>query len=579
MNKTRMRRLLVISTAALLGVLVARGIVDAVAQAAPTVTIETEDGQVYRINLDEAQALSQSKAAPAEVGEGPQFDAPYYILKEKNEAKWVAEDKQIDVKLGALYQRFGKRPNIIYVLADDVGWGEPGCYLGGKLRGTPTPTLDKMAAEGMKFLSHYAEPSCTPTRIAINTGRHPVRTGLNAVLWPGQTEGLSPDELTSAEILSAAGYHTAMWGKWHVGELAEHAPENQGFDFAYYSLYNGAAWGWPDQPGLYEGAAVPGRALWYDYPGNEKYEEMYGIEIRGVFEGRKGQGRKEVGEISSAGMDAFEEACAHQIVNFIEEKANSDKPFFIYWPTFNQQVAGSPIEYRHQPGIDTVNNQAAQMAAHNDHLARILVTLENQGIAENTLVVWVSDNGPMYAFWPNSGYSWLRGGKGDVYEGGVRTPGIAYWPGMIKPGQDPIDMIHVVDLFTTAARLGGALDRIPGDRVTDGVDQTALLLLGEGHSRRDYMIHYSGTNVGAVRLGDIKGVISGPGHGGLPGVEVFNIRRDPRETQGTLFNYLHMVTPMQNLLKSHLAMMERFPNRVLPPHQDVLEKAELLTHD
>ena len=133
-----------------------------------------------------------------------QFDAPYYDLQEKNKNKWAAEDKQINAKLAALEKKFGKKPNIIYILADDVGLGDIGWQGGGKHRGTPTPQLDKMALEGMRFWTAYAEPSCTPSR-AINTGRHPVRTGLLSVLWPGQTDGLSGKDVTVAEVLSEAG--------------------------------------------------------------------------------------------------------------------------------------------------------------------------------------------------------------------------------------------------------------------------------------------------------------------------------------------------------------------------------------
>ena len=196
-----------------------------------------------------------------------QPDAPFLVFQQKNQAKWVEDDKNVEQKLAALRQRFGKRPNIIYVLADDVGWGELGAYLGGKVRGTPSPTLDQMAKEGMKFLSFYAEPSCTPSRVAINTGRHPVRTGLNTVIWPGQTAGLSPEEVTIAEILSEAGYSTAMWGKWHLGELPEHAPENQGYDYAHYGLYNGAVYFWADVKDHYKKRdIVSGSHPFYDFP-------------------------------------------------------------------------------------------------------------------------------------------------------------------------------------------------------------------------------------------------------------------------------------------------------------------------
>ena len=122
---------------------------------------------------------------------GPQFDAPFLAKQQRMQAEWAEEDRGLDARLAALRERFGKRPNIIYILTDDIGWGELGWQGGGKHRGTPTPNLDRMAREGMRFWSAYAEPSCTPTRIAINTGRHPVRTGLLSVLWPGQLEGLS----------------------------------------------------------------------------------------------------------------------------------------------------------------------------------------------------------------------------------------------------------------------------------------------------------------------------------------------------------------------------------------------------
>ncbi len=157
-------------------------------------------------------------------------DGPHLVHAERNAAAWASEDAEIDAKLAELEARFGKKPNIIYILTDDVGWGELGWQGGGKHRGTPTDELDEMAFEGMRFWSSYAEPSCTPTRIAINTGRHPVRTGLLTVLWPGQVDGLSPEEVTTAEVLSEVGYSTAMWGKWHLGDLPEHAPENQGYD-------------------------------------------------------------------------------------------------------------------------------------------------------------------------------------------------------------------------------------------------------------------------------------------------------------------------------------------------------------
>jgi len=426
----------------------------------------------------------------------------------------------------------------------------------------------------MQFLSFYAEPSCTPTRLAINTGRHPFRTGCTTVLWPGGPEhlGLHPEEVTVAEILSDAGYHTAMWGKWHIGDSEEMAPEAQGFDYAHYGLFNGAVWFWLDVKKMYkDGDIVPGAHPFHDFPGVDEYKERYGIDIasKGYLRGVKGKGRTVTKKLtSSKDMEVFEETSIKEICDFIKDKSKTDKPFFIYWATYYHQDAASPKKYRNQEGVDYVNNQAAQTAQHDAHIKQLCATLQDAGIEENTLVVWVSDNGPMQYFWPNGGYTWLRGHKGDVLEGGVRTPGIAYWPGMIEPRQKPIDIIHVTDLFTTAARIAGVMDKVPSDRITDGVDQTALLLFGEGHSRRDYMFHYSGPKLGAIRWGNLKMHV-GEEKGGIPQNIMYNIMRDPREEHGkeSTGSMLAHIIPFSRFIKGHMMMKQKFPDRVLKPKQ------------
>jgi arylsulfatase A-like enzyme len=491
-----------------------------------------------------------------------QTDASYDKAKQENGDAWKSEDKAIDKKLARLESRFGKKPNIIYILGDDIGWGELGSYLGGKLRGTPTPNLDNMAAEGMKFLSHYAEPSCTPTRLALLTGRHPVRTGVDIVLWPGQTQGLAPEEFTVAELLSDAGYHTAMFGKWHVGDLEQHAPENQGFDYAYYGLYNGAIYSWVNQDDFYKNQTLDGVGHFYDFPGTfEDYRKKYGINILGTLEGRKGKGRKEVAPMSSESMVEMESNSIKKIKKYIKDNAKSENPFFVYWASYAQQMAASPREYRFNEGLDYRNNQSAQLAQHDDYVQQLLDTLKQEGIEENTLVVWVSDNGPMYAFWPNSGYSWLRGEKGEVYEGGVRTPGFARWPGMIEAGQDPLDIISVTDLFVIAARVAGVENKIPADRVVDGIDQLPLLLNGEGNGRRNYVFHYSGKKLAAVRLDDHKLHIKDGSRGGLPNMEVYNIARDPAEKFGAMYSQLWAIVPFQRTIGAHMQLIKKYPHR------------------
>ncbi|MEX2962802.1 sulfatase-like hydrolase/transferase [Microbulbifer sp. TYP-18] len=492
-----------------------------------------------------------------------QFDAPFYALQKRHQDQWQQEDKQIERKLAALEKRFKKKPNIIFILTDDIGWGELGWQGGGKHRGTPTPTLDRMASEGMRFWAAYAEPSCTPTRIAINTGRHPVRTGLLSVLWPGQPEGLSPKEVTIAELLSDAGYHTAMWGKWHLGDAPEHAPENQGFEQSYYGLFNGAPDAWQDSQAMYE-TPMPVNAAFHDFPGYEEYAERTGIDLSVAgYIGAKGKPRKPIpgpaGKLGFGRQEAFENESNRQMLDYIRDKAGSDRPFFIYWASYALQITGARA-HQQDAGVDKVNAQASMMVLHNKHVDNLLKTLEAEGIDENTLVVWWSDNGPMYAYYPTSGYTLLRGAKGDTLEGGVRVPAMAWWPGMIEPNQDPVDIIHVTDLFTTAAYLAGVKEKIPGDRVTDGIDQTALLLLGEGHGRRNYMMHYSGPKLAAVRYEDFKVHLTQP-KGGLPGMEFYNVKRDPGERYGKLYPGLFAVAPIQKFIGSHEALIEKFPNR------------------
>jgi arylsulfatase len=492
-----------------------------------------------------------------------QQDAPFLRYAEKNRDRFKEEDALINARLQALRERFGKRPNIIHILADDVGWGELGWQGGGKHRGTPTPTLDRLAREGMRFWSAYAEPSCTPSRIAINTGRHPVRTGLLSVLWPGQPEGLSSDEVTIAELLSEGGYHTAMWGKWHLGDHEEHCPTNQGYDYAFYGLFNGAPDAWQESKELYD-TPNPFKAPFMDFPGSDEYEEMTGIDLDVAgYVAEKGKGRKPIagpaGKLTIRRQQHFENKSNEQMIRWIKEKNETDAPFFIYWATYALQITGAE-SHQDAPHVDRRNAQASMMALHNEHLARLVEALEDEGIAENTLIVWFSDNGPMYAFYPTSGYSLLRGGKGDVLEGGVRVPAQAYWPGMIAPDQDPVDVIHITDLFTTAARIGGVTDAVPNDRVIDGIDQTALLLLGEGHGRRNYMMHYSGAHLGAFRYDDFKIHVK-PAHGGLPGMDFYNVRRDPGEKYGALYQGLFAVTPIQRFLQGHMGMIQRFPHR------------------
>ena len=496
-------------------------------------------------------------------------DAPFTKILEKHGAQWAQEDKEIDAKLAALEKRFRKKPNIIMVLTDDIGWGTLGAYGGGKVVGAPTPNLDKMARDGMKFLSAYSEPSCTPTRLALLTGRQPHRTGVNVVLWPGQKQGLVAEEVTIAELLKAGGYDTAMWGKWHVGDVYdEHLPHNQGFDYAQYSPYNGAIWAWQDSAEwIKKYAGTAGKQPFFmDVP--ENYFERFGYEPHYVYEARAGEKPTKVMPANCKNYQDIDDKRTDAIIKYVKDHAKSEKPFFIYFPSdATNAVCANPEKYRFAEHVDSANNMAVTLVQHDANMGRLLKSLEDLGIAENTLVIWYSDNGPMHGFFPNAGYSHFRGGKGDVTEGGVRVPALAWWPGVIEPGQEPIDLLHVSDVYTTLARIGGVKDKIPTDRVIDGIDQTAFLLKGEDHSRREYIFHYSGSEIGAVRFGKLKMHFKGF-QGGLAKFDMYNILRDPREEVGDkvgIYPYLHAPVPFGQLVQMHLEQIKKFPDRVLDP--------------
>jgi len=483
-----------------------------------------------------------------------QKDAPQLVLEERYGEIWEKDDRNIDEKLARQRDDFGP-PNIIFILSDDVGWGELGSYGGGKLRGVPTPNLDDLAADGMRFLQHYSEPLCTPSRVALMTGRHPIRTGLtDIVLWPGSRAGLAADEVTLAEVLSDAGYQTAMFGKWHLGENAENLPTEQGFDYAYYTLYNGAPWPWMDLAQHFDAAneEISEAPFYMDVPAD--YEERYGIELLGIQEARKGEEPREVAKLSLKRYNRHDNELTDGILDYIDQQSGDEKPFFVYFATNAQQIFACPPDERHEKYVDSGNCQAAQLVQHDKNVKRIREKLENLSIADNTLVIWASDNGPGYRHFPSVGFSYLRGSKGTVFEGGVRTPAIAWWPGMIAPGSDPMDLVHLTDWYTTISRIAGASRHIPDDRVLDGVDQTSLLFNGEGHSRRDYVFHYFGENIQAIRFGNIKRHMNGG---------TYNIIRDPAErlTGKETRYYSWTLQPVTDMIRAHKDVMKKYPNR------------------
>ncbi len=497
-------------------------------------------------------------AAVPSISNAIQPDAEYLVREKQFGEQWAAEDAQVQQKLAALEEKFGKKPNIVFILADDIGYTELGSYGGGKVRGFSTPNLDRMADEGMRFLSFYSEPSCTPTRAALMTGRHPVRMGLLGVLFPGSSGmGLVDEEVTVAELLSDAGYRTGMFGKWHLGDDSGMTPIEQGFDEAVWSEGNPPWWGFHRGVKRTDNAGYVnmGAFAWAPGPGGFPYD------TGGLMRGKKGEEPEMVAPFSLELYNTMDTDVADDVIGFIERNAAGEQPFFVYYAGKGNHFWGAHPDFMNQPAG---TNNSAQMAEHDHNVGRVLGRLKELGIAENTLVVWMSDNGPMYSMHPHGGYSLLRGEKGDTFEGGVRVPGLVWWPGAVDGGQEPVDIVQVSDMFTTAANIAGVKDKIPDDRITDGVDQSALILFGEGKSRRDYVFHYNKDKLEAVRKDQLKFRTKPE----KTHHNCYNLQHDPAERYPDLSHYCLWAAPgFGKMIQDHMALIEQFPHRVQNGYQ------------
>jgi len=469
--------------------------------------------------------------------------------------QWKADEEQVRKKLAALEAKFGQKPNIVYIMADDVGYTELGSYGGGKLRGAPTPNLDKLAQQGLRLLNFYSEVECSPSRGAFMTGRHPIRNGVYNITLPGQVGfGLHADEVTIAEILSDAGYYTGHFGKWHLGGEEEHFPTSQGFDESEWSEGN-PPW-WVNNKNAKPSDDIGGftnRAL-MNSPGPDNFP----YETGGVMRGTKGNEPELVYEYSMEKYNTYDSEVANNVIDFIKRRATTKQPFFVnFWGKANHFWGAHP-DFRDTPAQ---TNTSSQMVEHDYNTGRIIKTIKELGIAENTLVIWSSDNGPMYTAHPHGGYSLLPGGKGETKEGGIHVPAIAWWPGMIEAGQDPLDIVQITDLFTTIASVADAKNGIPTDRVIDGIDQTGLLLLGEGKGRRDYVFNYNRANLESVRKDQIKLNLK-PTNPKFKFFEVYNLYHDPAERfPNELENGFWAGPGMSKMIQEHMKQIQKYPHR------------------
>jgi arylsulfatase A-like enzyme len=402
------------------------------------------------------------------------------------------------------------KPNILLIVSDDTGYGDIGAYLGGEARGMPTPNLDQLADEGMMFTSFYAQPSCTPGRAAIQTGRIPNRSGMTTVAFQGQGGGLPAAEWTLGSVLKTAGYETYFTGKWHLGEDDYAMPNAQGYDeMKYVGLYHLNAYTYADP-------------TWFPDMAPE-LRQMFERVTKGSLSGVAGQAPTEDFKINGqyvdtpdqgvVGIPFFDGYVERAAIEFLEKAAETpDTPFFI---NVNFMKVHQPsMPHPDFQGASISKSKYADSVVELDaRIGSILAKVDELGLRENTLVFWTTDNGAWQDVYPDAGYTPFRGTKGTVREGGNRVPAMVRWPGRIEPDTKSAAILGGLDLMASFASVAGIElptdDREGQPIVFDSHDMTPVWF-GTGESERDSWFYFTEDELtpGAARVGNYKAVFN-----------------------------------------------------------------------
>ena len=455
--------------------------------------------------------------------------------------------------------RSQQKPNILLIVSDDTGYGDLGPYGGGEGRGMPTPNIDKMADQGMTFFSFYAQPSCTPGRAAMLTGRHPNRSGMTTVAFQGQGGGLPKAEWTLGSVLKEAGYRTYFTGKWHLGEADFALPNAQGYDdMRHVFLYHCNAYTYGDES-------------WF--PDMEpELRAMFARVTKGSMSGKAGEQAKEDFKVNGQYVDTPEKGVIgipfldkyveKDAMDFLTEASkDTGKPFFIHVNFMKVHQPNMPApEFK---GKSMSKSKYADSVVELDtRIGRVMDKLKELKLDQNTLVFFTTDNGAWQDVYPDAGYTPFRGTKGTVREGGNRVPAIAIWPGKIKAGTRNHDIVGGLDLMATFASVAGTKlpekDREGQPMIFDSYDLTPVLT-GTGKDPRTNWFYFTENELtpGAVRVGHYKAVFNlrgddGQATGGLAvdsnlgwkgaekyvaGVpQVFDLWQDPQERYDVFMN-------------------------------------------
>ena len=373
-----------------------------------------------------------------------------------------------------------RKPNVIVILADDLGYGDIGCY---GAQDIATPNIDRMAKDGVKLTSFYVSPVCSPTRASLMTGSHAKRVGIGGVLFPRNNHGLNPDEITLPELLKKQGYATAIIGKWHLGNQDKFQPLDHGFD-TWYGTPASNSQGF--HPTLIPYAAD---CVWRE---GYTHESILKLE-----EAKCPLVRDNVVIEVPADQTLFTQRYTKEAIRFITK--HKDQPFFVYLPHNMPHIPLHASEaFVGKSGRGTYGDAVQDV---DWSTGEILRTLKELGLDKNTLVIFTSDNGPNTATGGKAGP--LKGGKGSTQEGGVRVPFVALWPGKIPTGIASDQAATIMDLLPTLTHLAGG--EVPTDRVIDGKDIWPLLAgTSDAKSPHEAIYYVRGNGVQAIRVGEWK---------------------------------------------------------------------------
>lgn len=445
-----------------------------------------------------------------------------------------------------------KKTNIVLILADNLGWGELGCYGGGAIRGAPTPRIDALAKEGIQLLNFNVESDCVPTRSALMTGRHPIRTGALQSVPAGLPQGLIPWEVTIAELLSKAGYATGMFGKWHLGDKEGRYPKDKGFD------------------------------EWYGIPrttNESMFTEQVGfdpevVDVPYVMEGFKGHPaeKKEIYDLEM--RRRIDGVLTEKSCEFIRRKVAADEPYFLYVPL--TQLHFPTLPHRDFEGQTKKGDFADSMIELDARVGQIIDAVHATGTQDNTLFIFASDNGPEYRRpWRGSAGMWT-GTYHTSMEGSLRVPFIARWPGNIPAGVVSNEIFHVVDIYSTLAAVAGV--EVPQDRPIDGVNQASFLKGETPNSAREGFVYFIKNEMRAAKWRDWKMHFvwekepnEGANHLETP--YLFNLVQDPKEETDVSSTQGWVRGPIRKMIHAFQATLKDTPP--IPPGapDDFLPKA------